>query len=143
MASAKNYCDRNNIDFDVLWPGAGDGPPHSGDGQYELYHFIGKDIMYFHALFWPAMLTGSGIKTANKLFVHGFLTVNGEKMSKSRGTFIKASTFAKHLNTEYLRYYYTSKLSDGIDDIDLKVEDFIGKINFEYAGIQLYAKIYF
>ena len=134
MASAKNYCDRNNLDFDVLWPGAGDGPPKSAGGEYELYHFIGKDIMYFHALFWPAMLTGSGIKTANKLFVHGFLTVNGEKMSKSRGTFIKASTFAKHLNTECLRYYYASKLSDGIDDIDLRVEDFIGKANSDLVG---------
>ncbi len=134
MASAKNYCDRHDLDFDVLWPGTGDGGPESGKGQYELYHFIGKDIMYFHALFWPAMLTGAGIKTANKLFVHGFLTVNGEKMSKSRGTFIKASTYAKHLNTEYLRYYYASKLSDGIDDIDLKVDDFVGKINSDLVG---------
>ena len=132
MASAKNYCDRNNLDFDVLWPGS--GKPDCGDGEYELYHFIGKDIMYFHALFWPAMLTGSGIKTADKLFVHGFLTVNGEKMSKSRGTFIKASTYAKHLDTESLRYYYASKLSDGIDDIDLKIEDFINKINSDLVG---------
>jgi len=134
MASAKNYCDRNNLDFDVLWPGAGDGSHGTGNGEYELYHFIGKDIMYFHALFWPAMLTGSGIKTANKLFVHGFLTVNGEKMSKSRGTFIKASTYAKHLNTEYLRYYYASKLSDGIDDIDLSIEDFINRTNSDIVG---------
>ena len=134
MASAKNYCDRNNLDFDVLWPGAGDRRHESGDDEYELYHFIGKDIMYFHALFWPAMLTGAGIKTANKLFVHGFLTVNGEKMSKSRGTFIKASTYAKHLNPEYLRYYYASKLSDGIDDIDLKIEDFINKANSDIVG---------
>ena len=132
MASAKNYCDKNNLDFDVLWPGA--GSPKSGEGQYELYHFIGKDIMYFHALFWPAMLTGSGIKTADKLFVHGFLTVNGEKMSKSRGTFVKASTYAKHLDPEYLRYYYASKLTDGIDDIDLKTEDFINKINSDLVG---------
>ena len=134
MASAKNYCDRNNLDFDVLWPGAGDGSHDPADGEYELYHFIGKDIMYFHALFWPAMLTGAGIKTANKLFVHGFLTVNGEKMSKSRGTFIKASTYAKHLNAEYLRYYYASKLSDGIDDIDLSVEDFINRTNSDIVG---------
>ncbi|MHC4120468.1 MAG: methionine--tRNA ligase [Planctomycetota bacterium] len=132
MASAKNYCDRNNLDFDALWPGA--GAAESDGGEYELYHFIGKDIMYFHALFWPAMLTGSGIKTANKLFVHGFLTVNGEKMSKSRGTFIKASTYARHLNPEYLRYYYASKLTDGIDDIDLKVEDFMQKINSDLVG---------
>ena len=132
MASAKNYCDKNNLDFDVLWPGAGSAK--SGSDQYELYHFIGKDIMYFHALFWPAMLMGSGIKTANKLFVHGFLTVNGEKMSKSRGTFIKAGTYAKHLDPECLRYYYASKLTDGIDDIDLKVEDFINKINSDLVG---------
>jgi len=124
MASAKNYCDRNNLDFDTIW---------SSD-KYELYHFIGKDIMYFHALFWPAMLIGSGFKTANKLFIHGFLTVNGEKMSKSRGTFIKASTYIKHLNPEYLRYYYASKLSDGIDDIDLKMEDFVNKINSDLVG---------
>jgi methionyl-tRNA synthetase len=124
MASAKNYCDRNNLDFDTLW----------NTDEYELYHFIGKDIMYFHALFWPAMLIGSGMKTANKLFVHGFLTVNGEKMSKSRGTFIKASTYAKHLKPEYLRYYYASKLTDGIDDIDLRIEDFVNKANSDLVG---------
>ncbi|MHC4437188.1 MAG: methionine--tRNA ligase [Planctomycetota bacterium] len=124
MASAKNYCDRNNMDFDTVW----------NSSEYELYHFIGKDIMYFHALFWPAMLIGSGFKTANKLFVHGFLTVNGEKMSKSRGTFIKAGTYIKHLNPEYLRYYYASKLTDGIDDIDLKLEDFVNKINSDLVG---------
>ncbi|MBN1972083.1 MAG: methionine--tRNA ligase [Sedimentisphaerales bacterium] len=132
MASAKNYCDRNNLDFDALWPGTNSG--RGGEGRYELYHFIGKDIMYFHALFWPAMLLASGIKTADRLFVHGFLTVNGEKMSKSRGTFIKASTYLKHLNPEYLRYYYAGKLSDTIDDIDLKVDDFINKINSEIVG---------
>ncbi|MHC4228273.1 MAG: methionine--tRNA ligase [Planctomycetota bacterium] len=124
MASAKNYCDRNNLDFDTLW----------NTDEYELYHFIGKDIMYFHALFWPAMLIGSGMKTANKLFVHGFLTVNGEKMRKSRGTFIKASTYAKHLKPEYLRYYYASKLTDGIDDIDLRIEDFVNKANSDLVG---------
>jgi methionyl-tRNA synthetase len=124
MASAKNYCDRNGLDFDKLW---------NGD-EYELYHFIGKDIMYFHALFWPAMLIGAGFKTANKLFVHGFLTVNNEKMSKSRGTFIKASTYLKHLNPEYLRYYYASKLTGGIEDIDLSADDFINKINSNLVG---------
>jgi methionyl-tRNA synthetase len=124
MASAKNYCDNNNLDFDTVW----------NSKEYELYHFIGKDIMYFHALFWPAMLIGSGFKTANKLFIHGFLTVNGEKMSKSRGTFIKASTYVKHLDPEYLRYYYASKLSDGIEDIDLKLEDFVNKINSDLVG---------
>jgi methionyl-tRNA synthetase len=124
MASAKNYCDRSGLDFEKLW----------NSGEYELYHFIGKDIMYFHALFWPAMLMGAGIRTANKLFVHGFLTVNGEKMSKSRGTFIKASTYLRHLNPEHLRYYYAGKLTDSIDDIDLRAEDFIGKINSDLVG---------
>jgi methionyl-tRNA synthetase len=124
MASTKNYCDRNDLDFDRLWNG----------GEYELYHFIGKDIMYFHALFWPAMLMGAGFRTGDKLFVHGFLTVNGEKMSKSRGTFIKASTCLKYLNPEYLRYYYASKLTDGIEDIDLRIEDFINKTNSDLVG---------
>jgi len=124
MASAKNYLDRHSLDFEKVWNG----------GEYELYHFIGKDIMYFHALFWPAMLIGAGFRSANKLFVHGFLTVNGEKMSKSRGTFIKAGTYLKHLNPEYLRYYYASKLSGGVEDIDLNVEDFINKINSDLVG---------
>jgi len=124
MASAKNYCDNNGLDFDELW----------NSKEIELYHFIGKDIMYFHALFFPAMLIGAGFKTANKLFVHGFLTVNGEKMSKSRGTFIRASTYINHLNPEYLRYYYASKLTDGIEDIDLGIEDFINKTNSDLVG---------
>jgi methionyl-tRNA synthetase len=132
MASAKNYCDTNNLDFDVLWPGTGSA--QLSDNEYELYHFIGKDIVYFHALFWPAMLIGSGIKTANKLFVHGFLTVNGEKMSKSRRTFVKASTYIKYLDPEYLRYYYASKLTDGIDDIDFRMDDFVNKINSDLVG---------
>jgi methionyl-tRNA synthetase len=124
MASVKNYCDKNNLDFEMLW----------NSGQYELYHFIGKDIVYFHALFFPATLIGSGFRTADKLFVHGFLTVNGEKMSKSRGTFIKASTYIRHLDPEYLRYYYASKLTDDINDIDLRMEDFINKINADLVG---------
>jgi len=124
MASMKNYCDKNNLDFETLW----------NSDEYELYHFIGKDIMYFHALFWPAMLMGSGFKRARKLFVHGFLTVGGEKMSKSKGTFIKASTYLKHLDPEYLRYYYASKLTAGIDDIDLSFEDFINKTNSNLVG---------
>ncbi|MFH1718684.1 MAG: methionine--tRNA ligase [Planctomycetota bacterium] len=132
MASAKNYCDRNNLDFDELWPGT--NREKAGRSDYELYHFIGKDIMYFHALFFPATLIGAGFRTADKLFVHGFLTVNGEKMSKSRGTFIKASTYAKHLDPEYLRYYYASKLTDSIDDIDLRIDDFVNKINSDLVG---------
>jgi methionyl-tRNA synthetase len=124
MASAKNYCDRNGLDFDDLW----------NSGNHELYHFIGKDIMYFHALFWPAMLKGSGFRPADKLFIHGFLTVNGEKMSKSRGTFVKASTYLKHLDPEYLRYYYASKLNAGIGDIDLNTADFVNRINSDLVG---------
>jgi methionyl-tRNA synthetase len=124
MASAKNYCDKNNLDFETLW----------NSSQYELYHFIGKDIVYFHALFFPATLIGSGFRTADKLFVHGFLTVNGEKMSKSRGTFIKASTYINHLDPEYLRYYYASKLTDDINDIDLRMDDFVNKINADLVG---------
>jgi len=124
MASAKNYCDKNNLDFDKVW----------NSGEYELYHFIGKDITYFHALFWPAMLIGSGFKTADKLFVHGFLTANGKKMSKSRGTFVEASTYLKYLAPEYLRYYYASKLTGGIDDIDLSTDDFMNKTNSNLVG---------
>ncbi len=124
MASAKNYCDKNNLDFDKVW----------NSDEYELYHFIGKDIVYFHALFWPAMLIGTGFKTADKLFVHGFLTVNSEKMSKSRGTFIDAGTYIRHLNPEYLRYYYASKLTGGIEDIDLRTDDFVNKINSDLVG---------
>ncbi|MHC4394376.1 MAG: methionine--tRNA ligase [Planctomycetota bacterium] len=124
MASAKNYCDRTGLDFDKLW----------NSDEYELYHFIGKDIMYFHALFFPATLIGSGFRPANKLFVHGFLTVDGAKMSKSRGTFIKASTYLKYLDPEYLRYYYASKLTGGIEDIDLSLEDFLNKTNSNLVG---------
>ncbi len=124
MASAKNYCDKNGLDFEKLW----------NSGEYEIYHFIGKDIMYFHALFWPAMLMGAGFRPANKLFVHGFLTVNGQKMSKSRGTFIKASTYLKYLDPEYLRYYYASKLTSFVEDIDFSIEDFINKTNSDLVG---------
>jgi methionyl-tRNA synthetase len=131
MASAKNYCDRNGLDFDQLWPGRIEGEQKA---DYEIYHFIGKDIMYFHALFWPAMLIGAGFKTANKLFVHGFLTVNGEKMSKSKGTFIKAATYRKYLDPEALRYYYASKLTSAVEDIDLSTTDFISKINSDVVG---------
>jgi methionyl-tRNA synthetase len=124
MASARNYCQSHGLDFDALW----------NNPANELYHFIGKDIMYFHALFWPAMLMGAGFKTANKLFVHGFLTVNGEKMSKSRGIFIRAATFARHLDPECLRYYYASKLTDTIGDIALGSEDFVSKTNADLVG---------
>jgi methionyl-tRNA synthetase len=131
LASIKNFCDKNGLDFDRLWPGR--NPTDKSDG-YEIYHFIGKDIMYFHALFWPAMLIGAGFKTANKLFVHGFLTINGEKMSKSKGTFIKASTYLKHLHPEALRYYYAGKLGGDVEDIDLSTTDFVNKINSDLVG---------
>ena len=124
MASCKNYCDSHNLDFEKVW----------NSDEYELYHFIGKDIMYFHALFWPAMLMSANFKVANKLFVHGFLTVNGQKMSKSKGTFIKAETYLNHLDPEYLRFYYASKLTATIDDIDLNPDDFVMKINSDLVG---------
>jgi len=124
MASCKNYCDKHGLDFEKVWNGK----------DYELYHFIGKDIMYFHALFWPAMLMASSFKVANRLFVHGFLTVNGEKMSKSKGTFIKAETYLNHLDPEYLRFYYASKLTGGVEDLDLNLDDFIAKINSDLVG---------
>ncbi len=124
MASCKNFCDRNGMDFERVW----------NDGGYQVYHFIGKDIMYFHALFWPALLMSASLRCPDRLFVHGFLTVNGQKMSKSKGTFITASTYLRHLAPEYLRYYYASKLSGDINDIDLNLEDFMSRVNAELVG---------
>jgi len=126
MASFRNLCNkRGDLNFDDYW--------HSESGT-ELYHFIGKDIAYFHTLFWPAVLTGSGYRTPNAVFCHGFLTVNGLKMSKSRGTFIMARTYLNHLNPEYLRYYFAAKLNDGIDDLDLNLEDFQQRVNSDLVG---------
>ena len=126
MASFKNLCDRiEGLEFDDYW---------NKESKTELYHFIGKDIAYFHTLFWPAMLTGSGFRTPNAVFCHGFLTVNGQKMSKSRGTFIMARTYLDHLDPEYLRYYFAAKLSHGIDDIDLSLEDFQQRVNADLVG---------
>lgn len=127
MASFENYltAHRPDASFDDYW---------SPDSTAEVYHFIGKDIVYFHALFWPAMLTGANYRTPTSLFVNGFLTVNGEKMSKSRGTFIKAETYLNHLNPEYLRYYFASKLSDKVEDSDLNLDDFIAKVNSDLVG---------
>ncbi len=125
MASFKNLCDRSGLDFDQFW---------GRQSKAELYHFIGKDIIYFHALFWPAMLSGADFRTPTAIFSHGFLTVNGQKMSKSRGTFIKASTYLKHLNPEYLRYYFAAKLGSGIEDIDLNLEDFAQRVNSDLVG---------
>ena len=125
MASFKNFCDNNQVDFDAFW---------KKDSDAELYHFIGKDIIYFHSLFWPAMLDGADFRQPTNVFAHGFVTVNGEKMSKSRGTFIKARTYLDHLNPEYLRYYFASKLNSGITDLDLNLDDFGQKVNSDLIG---------
>ena len=126
MGAFKNLCDkRGDIDFDEFW---------KKDSTTELYHFIGKDIVYFHSLFWPAMLEGSQFRKPNNLFVHGYVTVNGAKMSKSRGTFIKASTWLQHLDADSLRYYYAAKLSSRIDDIDLNLEDFVQRVNADIVN---------
>jgi methionyl-tRNA synthetase len=126
MGSFKNLCDkRGDIDFDAFW---------KKDSDAELYHFIGKDIVYFHSLFWPAMLEGSNFRKPTNLFVHGYVTVNGAKMSKSRGTFIKASTWLQHLDADSLRYYYAAKLSSRIDDIDLNLEDFVQRVNADIVN---------
>jgi len=126
MASFRALCNRClQLSFNDFW---------GVDASTELYNFIGKDIMYFHTLFWPAMLYGAGFRTPTSVFCHGFLTVDGQKMSKSRGTFIKASTYLKFLPPEALRYYFASKLSSEVDDIDLNLEDFIAKINADLVG---------
>ncbi len=105
------------------------------DSKTELYHFIGKDILYFHALFWPATLEYSGYRKPTQIFAHGFLTVNGEKMSKSRGTFITARSYLDHIkNPEYLRYYYAAKLNSTMEDIDLNLEDFVARVNSDLVG---------
>jgi methionyl-tRNA synthetase len=124
MASTKNWCEKTGRSFDEFWK----------NGSSEIYHFIGKDIMYFHCLFWPATLMASGFKTPDRIHIHGFLTVNGEKMSKSRGTFINARTYLKYLDPQYLRYYYASKLGSSTSDIDLSLDDFVSRINSEVVG---------
>ena len=125
LASFKNLCDKQGLNFDEFW---------AKDSTAELYHFIGKDIIYFHALFFPAMLSGANFRTPSAIFAHGFLTVNGEKMSKSRGTFITARTYLEHLNPEYLRYYFAAKLGAGVDDLDLSFEDFTQRVNSDLVG---------
>lgn len=126
MGSFKNLCNKHgDIDFDAFWGETSDA---------ELYHFIGKDIVYFHSLFWPAMLHGSGYRKPTNVFVHGYVTVNGAKMSKSRGTFIKASTYLQHLDPECLRYYYAAKLNNRIDDLDLNLEDFVARVNSDVVN---------
>ncbi len=125
MASFKNFCTKTGLDFDEYWREGSDT---------ELYHFIGKDIIYFHALFWPAMLHGAGLRKPTTIHAHGFLTVDGQKMSKSRGSFIKARTYLEYLNPEYLRYYFAAKLGAGVDDIDLNLEDFVQRVNADLVG---------
>lgn len=126
LASFKNLCDkRPDLNFDDYW---------KPDSDAEVYHFIGKDIVYFHALFWPAMLQGANFRTPNSVYCHGFVTVNGAKMSKSRGTFIKARTYLDHLNPEHLRYYFAAKLTSRVDDLDLNFEDFVFRVNSDLVG---------
>ena len=125
IASHKNYCDKNEKNYLDDW---------KEDSQTELYHFIGKDIAYFHGLFWPAMLEGAGLKKPNGVFCHGFLTIDGEKMSKSRGTFFNARTYLNHLQPDYLRYYFSSRLTSKIEDIDLSFDDFMARVNSDLVG---------
>ncbi|MBU2968889.1 methionine--tRNA ligase [Pseudoalteromonas sp. C2R02] len=125
MASFKNLCNKTDLNFEEFW---------GEDSKAELYHFIGKDIIYFHSLFWPAMLDGAKFRKPTNVFAHGFVTVNGAKMSKSKGTFIKARTYLDHLNPEYLRYYFAAKLNSGITDFDLNLEDFAQRVNSDLVG---------
>ncbi len=125
MASFLNLCRREGLAFDEFW---------GAESTAELYHFIGKDIAYFHSLFWPAVLSGAGYRKPSGIFAHGHLTVDGQKMSKRRGTFIPAATFAEHLDPDYLRYYYAAKLGPGTDDIDLNLADFVAKVNADLVG---------
>jgi len=125
LASFRNYCQKHGIDDQSFW---------TADSNAEVYHFIGKDITYFHCLFWPAILEGAGLRKPTGVNVHGFVTVNGAKMSKSKGTFIKGRTYLNHLEPDYLRYYFASKLTDGVTDIDLNFEDFVQKVNSDLVG---------
>ena len=124
VASTENWCKRHGQKRDSYWVSE----------ESELYHFIGKDILYFHALFWPAMLAGAGFRMPKRIFVHGFLTVDGTKMSKSRGTFINAATYLRHLDPQHLRYYYACKLGSGVDDLDLSTRDFVARVNADLVG---------
>lgn len=125
MASFKNFCVREAMDFDQFW---------SKDSEAELYHFVGKDILYFHTLFWPALLHGAGFRTPTAVFTHGFLTINGQKMSKSRGTFITARDYLTHLDPDYLRYYFAAKLNNRVEDLDFNIDDFVTRVNSDLVG---------
>ena len=125
MASFQNHCDREGLDFDAFW---------RADSELDVHHFIGKDIVNFHCLFWPAVLSGSDFRTPTRVHTHGFITVDGTKMSKSRGTFINASTYLEHLDPEYLRYYFAAKLAPNTDDIDINLDDFVQRVNADLVG---------
>jgi methionyl-tRNA synthetase len=125
MASFKELCDREGLDFDAWW---------GKNSTAEIHHFIGKDIIYFHTLFWPAMLMGADLRTPTAVYAHGFLTVDGSKMSKSRGTFISARTYLDHLHPDYLRYYFAARLGPGTGDIDLSLDDFVQRVNSDVVG---------
>lgn len=126
MASFKNLCDKHpDLNFDEYW---------QNNSDTQLYHFIGKDIVYFHALFWPAMLQSAGFRKPTAIFVHGYLTINGQKMSKSRGTYITAQHYLEHLDPEYLRYYFAAKLNSHVEDIDLNFDDFVARVNSDLVG---------
>ena len=125
LASFLNFCKKNKIKYSDYF---------DAESNAELYHFIGKDIVYFHALFWPAVLKGAGIRQPTSVFAHGFLTINGKKMSKSRGTFINGRTYLDHLDPSYIRYYYAAKLGPSMEDIDLNTEDFVARVNSDLVG---------
>ncbi|HVT63129.1 MAG TPA: class I tRNA ligase family protein, partial [Legionellaceae bacterium] len=125
MAACKRYCETSGKSFNDFW---------NEDSQIELYHFVGKDIMYFHALFWPALLSGSGYRLPTAIFTHGFLTINGQKMSKSRGTFIEARRYLAHLHPDYLRYYFAAKMNGRVDDLDLNFTDLLHRVNADLVG---------
>ncbi len=124
IASTKEWCDKHGENFENWWRSE----------TTEVHHFIGKDITYFHTLFWPVMLRASGFNLPRMVHIHGFLTVNGEKMSKTKGTFVRASTYLEYLNPAYLRYYYASKLTPKLDDLDMNLDEFVGKINSDLVG---------
>jgi len=124
VAASKEWCDREGEEFDSWWR----------NDQTEVHHFIGKDITYFHTLFWPAMLKAAGFNLPRRIHIHGFLTVNGEKMSKTKGTFVRAATYLAHLDPAYLRYYYASKLTPKLDDLDMNLDEFTNKINSDLVG---------